>query len=675
VTAPDGFDDEISAVAHRVRDSLMPDGMFLLVQLKYNHVQLVARSATDNIDVSIIAKKLGGGGHNRAAAATIMDSNLEEVRSNIIDWLSGIVKPTVKVSQIMSYGVQTIDSMDPVSKAASQMQRSGHEGYPVIDSEKGKLIGLLTRRLVDRAVSHQLGDLPVKQVMRAGQITVTPSDSVEKVQRLMTEEGWGQIPVVTENENSDQDHGVIGIVTRTDLIGLLTEERSTQAEPDMRLLMKSKLPGPVWQMVKTIGKVSSERDMPLYFVGGLVRDLLVGRSPQDVDMVTEGDAIKLVRYLKDRYGGEIRSHQQFGTAKWLLDESVWKRVDPEGDVTDAPTAIDFVTARTEFYDRPSALPEVERGSIKLDLHRRDFTINTLAIRLDGAHLGELLDFYGGFRDLDQGTIRVLHSLSFIDDPTRILRAIRLEQRLGFDIESRTGELISAGLPMLDRVTGERIRNELEMCLAEDERVNIMARLAECGVLEQINSGLIWHAHTADNFVTASDLFRNKSLSGHFPDVSDVFVYFALLLIPLGNSVQKQTMSRLKVRKTTREDVSDAGNLIRQLSKLELNAKPSDIYSLLKSYKERVIVVALVIIKPSSSLGLKVSRYLSEWRYIRTSLNGNDLIERGLEPGPQIGEILQRLLIARLDGDITDEVDELRFVDELLQNEICKELDD
>ena len=147
VTAPEGFDDEISAIAHRVRDSLMPDAMFLLVQLKYNHVQLVARSSTDNIDVSIIAKKLGGGGHSRAAAATVMDSNIEKVRSDLIDWLPGIVKPTVKVSQIMSYGVQTIDSSESINKAASQMQRSGHEGYPVIDSEIFKFEGRLSGRL------------------------------------------------------------------------------------------------------------------------------------------------------------------------------------------------------------------------------------------------------------------------------------------------------------------------------------------------------------------------------------------------------------------------------------------------------------------------------------------------------------------------------------------------
>jgi tRNA nucleotidyltransferase (CCA-adding enzyme) len=178
VKAPNEFDDEISAVAHQLRDTLMPDGMFVIVQLKYNHVQLVARSETDNVDVSIIARLLGGGGHSRAAAATIMDQSLGEVRRQIVDWLPGIVQPVVKVAQIMSHGLQTISPNAPVSEAAILMQRSGHEGYPVVDPSSGQLVGLLTRRLVDRAIGHQLSELPVSRIMRAGKKTVTPTDSV-----------------------------------------------------------------------------------------------------------------------------------------------------------------------------------------------------------------------------------------------------------------------------------------------------------------------------------------------------------------------------------------------------------------------------------------------------------------------------------------------------------------
>ncbi|MCI0579553.1 MAG: CBS domain-containing protein, partial [Chloroflexi bacterium] len=440
VEAPAGFEGEISAVAHRLRDALTPDGMFLLVQLKHNHVQLVARSNSDNVDVSVIARALGGGGHSRAAAATVMDRELAGVRAQVMELLPQAVRPMARVAEIMSYGVQTLPDTATVGEAAARMQRFGHEGYPVVDATSGRLVGLLTRRAVDRAMSHKLERMPVSQVMRAGLVTVRPSDSVEQVQRLMIEEGWGQIPVVAESGQAGSPDGgpngeeatagrLIGIVTRTDVINLLTEPARSAGQPDMRQLMARSWPPALWQMVQKVSEVAGAMEMPLYFVGGLVRDLLLDKPSTDIDMVVEGDAIRLVRALRKQYGGEVRSHARFGTAKWLLSPAVWQTIGA-ADSMGTPQSVDFVTARTEFYNQPSALPEVERGSIKLDLHRRDFTINTLAIRLDGAHLGELLDFYGGRRDLEQGLIRVLHSLSFIDDPTRILRAVRLEQRLG-----------------------------------------------------------------------------------------------------------------------------------------------------------------------------------------------------------------------------------------------------
>ncbi|MBC7105347.1 MAG: CCA tRNA nucleotidyltransferase, partial [Firmicutes bacterium] len=189
------------------------------------------------------------------------------------------------------------------------------------------------------------------------------------------------------------------------------------------------------------------------------------------------------------YGGDIRSHAQFGTGKWLLDESVARALGVDFATAGWPPFVDFVTARTEFYDEPTALPTVQRGSIKLDLQRRDFTINTLAIRLSPEPLGELLDYYGGEQDLADGVIRVLHSLSFVDDPTRMLRAVRLEQRLNFRIEPRTEELIRSAIPLLDRVSGDRIRHEFALILAEMYPLRALTRLEQLGILAGIHPDL------------------------------------------------------------------------------------------------------------------------------------------------------------------------------------------
>jgi tRNA nucleotidyltransferase (CCA-adding enzyme) len=506
-----------------------------------------------------------------------------------------------------------------------------------------------------------MGDLPVKHIMRAGRVTVQPSDSVESVQRLMIREGWGQIPVVREGNDDPSEPELIGIVTRTDLINILTNGLSSHDEPDMRELMINSLPKAVWALVQAVSIVAHQLDMPLYFVGGLVRDLLLEKPPKDIDMVVEGDAITLVKQLRRRYGGESRSHAQFGTAKWLLSKDCWQRIAPEIGVDNVPMEIDFVTARTEIYSQPSALPEVEHGSIKLDLHRRDFTINTIAVRLDGAHLGELLDFYGGSRDLQSGVIRVLHSLSFVDDPTRILRAVRLEQRLQFDIEERSSELIHEALPMLNRVTGERIRNELEMCLNETHRFEILERLAELGVLAQIHPGLTLLSQTATNFKDAEKILEDPAWGELLGEIPAAFAYFALMLLPLTPTIQHEVMARLKIRRSTMDDLSAAKNLLVELIGLPVDPMPSQVVKIMRFYPNRVIMVTQAAAGIESSIGVIIDHYMREWRFVRPSLNGNDLLALGLKAGPKIGELLDRLLAARLNGEVSDEDGERELI--------------
>jgi len=605
--APNGFEDEISAVAHRFRDAMTPDGLIIIVQLKYNHIQLVGRSSTINFDVSEIARALGGGGHSRAAAATIMDRRMADVREQVLALLPQAIRPMAKVDKIMSYGVQTLPQNAVVAEADELMRKFGHEGYPVVDASSGNLVGLVTRRIVDRAVSHQLDNLELRQVMKVGQVTVKPSDSVELVQRLMIEEGWGQIPVVPDESDGKPDQ-LIGIVTRTDLINLLSNKGEKERQLNLRDLMSDCLPEGLWDMVKVVSEVADEMDISLYFVGGLVRDLLLDKQATDIDMVVEGDAIALVQRLYKLYGGGTRSHARFGTAKWLISPDIWRKISPNGTYDDLPRAIDFVTARTEFYEMPSALPEIERGSIKLDLHRRDFTINTLAIRLDGMHLGELLDFYGGRRDLEAGLIRVLHSLSFIDDATRILRAVRLEQRLKFQIEARTAELKQT----------EDAFNRVEKVIEDP----------------------LW-AVSADGNVNA-------------------FLYFALLLLPLTKTIQQEVMTTLRVRRTTCEDIIAAGILLDELTNLPTEALPSQVSQLVRHYRTRVLMVVRIVLGPQSASAQNIDQYQREWRWIKTYLKGRDLIELGMSPGPEIGILLERLQSARLDGEIDDEAGERAF---------------
>lgn len=655
------YAEEIATLAHKLRDLLDPAALFVLVDLG-THIQMVARSTVEALDVGQVAEHFGGGGHGRAAAALIREMSLAEVERELLAVLPRMVRPSLTVADLMSRGVQTLPPTARVREAARLMRRYGHEGYPIV--REGKVIGLLTRRAVDRALDHGLEGVRVEQFMEAGEVTVRPEDSIADLQRVMMTSGWGQIPVV------DQEGRIIGVVTRTDLIkhiGHAAPPVSRRAE--IVRLMEQALPSPVLALVREAGRSAQQMGISLYMVGGGVRDLLLGQPTLDVDLVAEGDAIALARALRERFGGAVHSHARFGTAKWLVNEAVWQAVADElgvaGRADEAlPTHIDFATARTEFYEAPTVLPEVERSSIKLDLHRRDFTINTLAIRLDPHAFGTLLDFYGGEGDLRQGRIRVLHSLSFIDDPTRILRAARFEQRLGFRIEPRTAELIGHALPLLDKVSGDRIKHEIELILDEPEPERIFCRLDDLGVLRALHPALTCDAWT----VAAFRALRSALNPPLWPQLGEGFdpelPYFALLTFRLPSEAVRALCVRLHVRRHTAEMVDTVQMLRPYLPDLPGARRPSALDALLTPASDEVLVTLWAAASTASAREAIVT-YACRLRYIRPITNGAALRQRGLRPGPLYRTILTALRAAWLDGEVTSAEQEQALLEHLL----------
>ncbi len=497
--------DEISTVAHKIRDLLDPAALFLFV-LTNEGLRLVARSTTDQVDVAGVAAKFGGGGHNRAAAALLKipttgllpfqaegETSLTAVKKELLRILPEHIKPSARVRQIMSRQPLILTPGTSADKALQLMQRYGYEGYPI--AKDGKIIGLLNRRSVDRAVSHRM-NLTAASLMEAGEVFVRPDDSIEHVRDVMINSGWGQIPVIEPSTGE-----ITGIVTRTDLLKHMTGRDPLPGRTNLAAQLETSLPPARFILLKAVASEARRLHQALYIVGGYVRDLLLGRPAVDFDLVVEGDAIALARSLEEKYGGRIQTHSRFGTAKWTL-KPLRERLaalspDHVGiDPHDLPVSLDLISARTEFYDYPTALPTVERSSIKLDLHRRDFTINTMALRLDGSHYGDLYDFWGGLRDLKSRQVRVLHSLSFVDDPTRQLRAVRFEQRFDFSIEARTLELMHEGHPLIHNLSGDRLRHELNLIFQEEKAPQMFSRLDELGLLSAIHPDLRWTSDSA-----------------------------------------------------------------------------------------------------------------------------------------------------------------------------------
>lgn len=666
-----GLVEEVSSIAHKLRDLLDPDGLFLLVKTAEG-IRLVARSTTDRINVAEIAALFGGGGHERAAAALIRipdlgvpdDNALDVVYQRLIEALPDKVQPAITVEQIMSPRPMVISPETSAQEAAQLMQRYGYEGYPVV--KDGKVIGLLTRRAVDRALAHRL-NLPASSLMEAGEVVVRPQDPLEVVQRLMAETGWGQIPVIDPESQT-----VIGIVTRTDLLKALGRNHlAAPARQNFADRLEAALPPARLALLKLIADRAHRRRLPVYVVGGFVRDLLLNRPSQDFDIVVEGDAIALARALERELGGRVTSHSRFGTAKWHIAEiraSLLKntlRLD-NADLSDLPEYLDFISARTEFYDYPTALPTVERSSIKLDLHRRDFTINTLALRLDGRHYGDLYDYWGGYADLQRGLIRVLHSLSFVDDPTRMLRAVRFEQRFGFQIEDRTLQLMHEARDLLRQVSGDRLRHELELILAEEDPLPALQRLEELQLLESIHPDLHWNPQLNDPMHAAlkaplESAWNLPETWGGAP-IRRMLAYLVWFL-PLLAEKSANLAQRLRLPHHLREGLKIGAELIPDLPGL-LDCAPSRIVARLDGVPLPVIY-ALFLLDRTSEIAEVLSTYATRWRHIHPVTDGHTLRAMGVSPGPAYRRILWALRAAWLDGEIHSPEEERRLLEQLI----------
>jgi len=664
--------EEVSSIVHKMRDLLEPDGLFVLVSTS-DGIRLVARSTTDRIDVSRIAAFFGGGGHSRASAALIHPVEnegkdaLETVYSQLVDMLPGFVTPPVTVGQIMSRGPLVLSPQTPVTEAALLMQRYGYEGYPVV--EENKVIGLLTRRAVDRAQSHKL-KVTAGSLMEAGEVTVSTHDSVEHLQHVMNRSGWGQVPVVIPETGE-----IIGIVTRTDLLKTLAlNGGALPGEVNLSERLAAALPPTRLALLKAVAAEAYTRRQAVYIVGGFVRDLILARPAMDFDIVVEGDAISLARALAKHYGGRVTTHSRFGTAKWRISEvcqDIARQLNGDGSANPAelPESLDLITARTEFYDYPTALPTVERSSIKLDLHRRDFTMNTIALRLDGKYYGALYDYWGGLGDLRRGLVRVLHSLSFIDDPTRMLRAVRFEQRFGFKIEPRTLQLMEEAHPLLRQVSGDRLRHELNLILMEDFPEKVLARLETLNLLRAIHPHLSWSSSLSAPLQSAlkSPLEPGWQLS---PTDSEAELRrglgYIVWLGRLPEEVLTQVDERLRFPAVLRSALIAASRLWPDLPAL-LDARPSTTAARFDQVPLSVLY-AIDLPETPAEIRALIQRYVFEWRQITPVANGKDLQAAGLKPGPAYNRILKALRTAWLDGEIRTRDEESAMLDLLVRGQ-------
>ncbi|MFO8143100.1 MAG: CCA tRNA nucleotidyltransferase [Dehalococcoidales bacterium] len=413
------------------------------------------------------------------------------------------------------------------------------------------------------------------------------------------------------------------------------------ARTNLATIIEKQLPVEVIDLIKAASDLVGVRGGSLYLVGGVVRDLLMGKATRDIDLVVEGDAIELAGQLADMRPGRLTVHPRFNTAKIEWEER----------------SVDLATARSESYARAGALPDVVPGSIEDDLYRRDFTINAMAINLAGDRYGELLDLHRGQEDLRNGLVRILHSKSFVDDATRIWRALRYEQRLDFCIEKDTLNLLRKDIPMLDTISGERIRYEVECVFREAEPEGIIQRAGELGVLARLHPGIRGNGWLAERFKSARRYCA--------PDTPSFELYLALLLYRLDEDAGEELVSFLglpgMVSRVIRETICLRGGL-RNISRPGI--KRSTVYHFIHGNSETAVIASLLA-SGSAIIRRNLEVYLSELRYIKPVLTGSDLLEMGFSPSPVMKDVLAMLHDARLDGVVRSKAGEEALAKEWL----------
>jgi len=654
----DHYIGDIAILVHKLKDMENLDVLFVLVRME-DRIYLIGRSRLEEVNVSEIASEFGGGGHPTAASATVKGMTLVEAHDRLMRALKEMVRPKRAARDVMVYPVKTIEPDRTLEEAGEILSRYNLNILTVFYGEK--VIGLISKQVIENAVRHGLKDSLVKEYMTTEFSTVSPDIPFSHVQELIIGQNQSLLPVIEKDR-------LVGTISVGDVMRVLQEEMIKsvkgvsvfEGQPlytrkkIISKLMKERFPEHLHNLLVEFGRVGDALGYSIYAVGGFVRDLLMRVENFDVDIVVEGDGIRLAEAFEKRFSCRIRTHKKFGTAIILF---------PDG------LKVDVATARLEVYDSPAALPIVEKGSIKMDLYRRDFTINTLAIQLNPKAFGELIDFFGGVKDIKEKVIRVLHNLSFVEDPTRVFRAIRFEQRLGFQIGKHTQNLMKNAVKMgfMDRLSGGRVLSELILILREENPIPSLKRMRDFHLFHFLHPHLKFVEEVETLFEQIHHVIAWFDLLFLEERYERWLIYFYGLIDFLKEAEVEELCQRLavndKLRRKIGEGKRQANQTLLQIFSwihTDHHPKRSEIYTILDplSTEEKLFMMAKTTQMETRRY---ISLYFTQLKDTKPLLRGADLIQMGIKPGPSIKRTLTNLLKARLDEEVITRQDEMEYI--------------
>ncbi|MDM8516174.1 CBS domain-containing protein [Desulfobacterales bacterium HSG16] len=654
----DQYVADFAFLVHKMVKMENLNAIFALARMDHK-VYVVARSRSSEVDAGSIVKELGGGGHAFAAAATIRDKTLTQTEQILMDLLHKNVKSNKLAHDLMSSPAITVDEKVTCEEARHLLTRYNINALIVTRKNKGtkELLGYIARQVISKVIYLELKEFTVGEYMTPEPGRVSADAQLPEIQRQIIDNKQRVLPVVENDE-------IVGVITRTDLLNTLVQEQSFSGQhpPDpfrkevnarrrnVLHMMEERLSDNLLDLLKGIGSIADNLGYGVYVVGGFVRDLFLYRKNEDVDIVIEGSGIKFAAEYAKTHQVRTHAYSKFGTAVIIF---------PDG------FKIDVASARMEHYRFPADLPTVEMSSIKLDLFRRDFTVNTLSIQLNPDHFGILIDFFSAQKDIKEKAIRVMHNLSFVEDPTRVYRAIRFEQRFGFNLGKPTVALIKSVVKMdfFPKLSGRRVFNELRQILEEENPAPAIKRLDDYGLLTIIHPNLKPDQSMLSLLESVKKVLSWHKLLYMQENCNRWAVYFMAMIAKCDGKASEAICDKLEIvprfYSVFCKERFDLHSCLYWM-KNNMPVQNSKLYRKLNDFRLELILF-LMAAAEDEEIKKSISFYVTRLKNTRTSIRGRDLMRMNIEPGPIYREILTAVLDARLDGHVKTRHDELNFV--------------
>lgn len=645
------YEADISSILHRVMELEDLKLFFCIFQLD-NKTYLIAKNNYEDLDLKkLMGLTFKGGGHSFVFTANFKKKTIFEIKKQV-DEIVATIPSLIKAESIARPAVYTLTEFDNVDTAFNMMNRLRINSIAVKNCDN-EVIGVVLRQDIDYAMSHNFEKMLIKELMNVEVFYVDANADIEEIRDTFLTSNRKLVFVKMKNN-------LTGIITRTEAFKrVLIHNSSSVKKISYKHRFKKMLPEKYIKIFDVVSNTAEELNTEIFIVGGFVRDLILRKKNFDFDFVVTYDGIKFAKKLAENLNAKCVQHEKFNTALIIMKDG---------------TRLDIATSRFEYYKKPGALPTVAKGHLYHDLYRRDFSINAMAISLNRVDFGQLIDYFGGRKDLKERTIRVLHSLSFVDDPTRLIRAIRFKNRFKFKIGKTTESLMKAACSnkVYHNISGFRFVKEMSVLFSEENASIVFNDLEIFQVLHFIDEKISIDSYIRDLALKIDSVISWHKLLFKTSEINYWILYVFGILIHLKSKDILNVVEKLNLLKKQVNLLFKYKKTIRYLE-LFFNSiksddcKDSKLYSAFKEIEPEILLFAVAYFENEKHKKM-ISKYITYLVDFKLLINGDDILKYGIKKGPEIKTILDKVTEISIDNKIFDKKSQLKILKEEIKKD-------